>query len=455
MINIIFFLTKKLFLFEYYSIGDNMLNFINKIVWLIATISIVISSLYFSMKLKFLQLKIKTIFSCLVSKTKTDKIKPFNVLMITLAGRIGVGSIAGIALCIYIGGIGSIFWLWIMTFFSAILAYVETVLGGIYKEKDGKFYKGGPSYYLKNGLGKKKLGGIYAILIIISYIGGFLSIQTNTITKSLNQIININPYFIGIIIVIITSFIIFGGLTKISDATSKIVPVMGVFYLLITIYIIINNISSIPNIFLSIVSEAFNFKSFYSGFLTSFVVGIQRGIFSNEAGLGTGSIASSISDINPVKQGYIQVLGVYITSLIICTSTAFIILTSNYLQPVFNDLNGIEITGYAFSYHLGKLGDIFIFISILLFSFSTILTGYYYGESSLKYFFSTIKSKYLYILKVFTLIILFLGCILSSNLLWKIVDILVALLAIINIYAMFNLRNTVFNETNYSKYDKM
>ena len=150
-----------------------------------------------------------------------------------------------------------------------------------------------------------------------------------------------------------------------------------------------------------------------------------------------------------------QILGVYITSLIICTSTAFIILTSNYLQPVFNDLNGIEITGYAFSYHLGKLGDIFIFISILLFSFSTILTGYYYGESSLKYFFSTIKSKYLYSLKVFTLIILFLGCILSSNLLWKIVDILVALLAIINIYAMFNLRNTVFNETNYSKYDKM
>ena len=424
-----------------------MLSFINKIVWLIATISIVISSLYFSMKLKFLQLKIKTIFSCLVSKTKTDEIKPFNVLMITLAGRIGVGSIAGIALCIYIGGIGSIFWLWIMTFFSAILAYVETVLGGVYKEKDGKFYKGGPSYYLKNGLGKKKLGGIYAILIIISYIGGFLSIQTNTITKSLNQIINI--------IVIITSFIIFGGLTKISDATSKIVPVMGVFYLLVTIYIIINNISSIPNIFLSIVSEAFNFKSFYSGFLTSFAVGIQRGIFSNEAGLGTGSIASSISDINPVKQGYIQILGVYITSLIICTSTAFIILTSNYLQPVFNDLNGIEITGYAFSYHLGKLGDIFIFISILLFSFSTILTGYYYGESSLKYFFSTIKSKYLYSLKVFTLIILFLGCILSSNLLWKIVDILVALLAIINIYAMFNLRNTVFNETNYSKYDKM
>ncbi|MEI3499141.1 MAG: alanine:cation symporter family protein [Bacilli bacterium] len=132
-----------------------MLSFINKIVWLIATISIVISSLYFSMKLKFLQLKVKTIFSCSVSKTKTDEIKPFNVLMITLAGRIGVGSIAGIALCIYIGGIGSIFWLWIMTFFSAILAYVETVLGGVYKEKDGKFYKGGPSYYLKMVWGRK------------------------------------------------------------------------------------------------------------------------------------------------------------------------------------------------------------------------------------------------------------------------------------------------------------
>lgn len=447
-------MTKKLDVFEYDSNGDTMLDFTNKIIWAIATVLIVFSSLYFSCKLKFLQFNVKEMFSSFFSNSKNEKIKPFNVLMITLAGRIGVGSIAGIALCIYIGGIGSIFWLWVMTIFSAILAYSETVLGLLYKERDGNFYKGGPSYYIKNGLGNKKLGGFYAILIIISYIGGFLSIQTNTITKSLNQIVNINPYLIGIIIVIVTAMIIFGGISKISTATSKIVPVMGIFYLIITFYIIFVNLELLPNIFISILKEAFNFKSFTTGFLTSFIVGIQRGIFSNEAGLGTGSIASSISDIDPIKQGYIQILGVYITSLVICTSTAIIILTSNYLEPVFTDLNGIELTGFAFSYHLGYVGNIFIFIIILLFSFSTILTGYYYGESSLKYFFTKIKTKCLIILKIFTLIILFLGCIISSNLLWKFIDILVAALAIINIYAVFSLKHDVINETNCSKFKK-
>lgn len=420
-----------------------MLEILNKIIWAVATVLIVSSSIYFTFHLKFIQFHLKKIFSSFLVKDKKAVMNPFSILMLTLAGRIGIGSIAGIALCIYIGGVGSLFWLWIISFFSAILSYIEAVLGSKYHEKDGNVYKGGPSYYIKNGLHNKKLGGIYAILVIISYIGGFLSIQTNTITKSLNELVTISPIIVGLIIVIFTAFIIFGGIEKISKTTNKIVPIMGIFYLLIAGYIISKNIILIPNLIKLIFTSAFHLKPFFTGFLTALIVGVQRGIFSSEAGLGTSSIASSINDSNIKQQGYIQVLGVYITSLLICSATAFIILTTNYHNLTFNDLNGIELASLAFNSHLGSLGNIILFISILFFSFSTILTGYYYGESSLKYFFNHPSKLSLFILKICTLIILFLGCIISSDYLWKLVDIFVALLAIINIYAIYRLRNEI------------
>lgn len=423
-----------------------MLGIVNKLVWAIATTLIIFASIYFSIKLKFLQFHFPKIFSSIFSRSEKSSIQPFHILMLTLAGRIGVGSIAGVSLCIYIGGIGSIFWLCVMTFLSSILSYIETILGNMYKEKDGKFYKGGPSYYIKNGLCKPKLGGIYAILVIFSYIGGFLSIQTNTITKSLNEILTVPPYIVGIFVVIITAMIILGGVQKISYTTSKIVPIMGGFYLLITFYIILHNFQMLPNIVKSIIDSAFSFKPFLSGFLSSFIIGIQRGIFSNEAGLGTGSIASSIGNLSSKQQGYIQIFGVYITSLVICTSTALIILTSNYTEYQFADFNGIELAAKAFQYHLGSLGNVFVFISIFLFSFSTILTGYYYGESSLKYFSWGLKQRYLYLLKGFTLIVLFLGCIISSDVLWKLVDVFVGILAIINIYSIFCLKKDILSK---------
>lgn len=434
-----------------------MIDFANKILWAIATVFIVGSSVYFSFKLRFIQFSFKEMFHNLFHQPKEKKgIGPFQVLMMTLAGRLGVGSIAGIALAIYLGGVGSIFWLWVMAIFSSVLAYAETVLGIIYKKPDGKdVYKGGPAYYLRDGLGKKRLGAIYAILILICYIGGFLGIQSNTITKSIQEITYVNSYVVGIFIVIVTALIIFGGVKKIASATGKIVPAMTVAYILIAFYIIVVNNQLLPAIFSQIIKEAFHFKSFISGFLTSFIVGIQRGIFSNEAGLGTGSIASSTTNSNhPSEQGYIQILGIYITSLLICSATAFIIMMSDYNPSLYHDVNGIEITQMAFQYHLGNVGNIFIFLSILLFAFSTILTGYYYGESALKYFTESIKPIYLVILKIITLVVVFLGCILSPTMLWQLVDVLVALLAIFNIYALVGLRQDVMRELEFSKLRK-
>lgn len=425
--------------------GDIMLIFFNKIFWAIATCLIIYSGLYFTFKLKGIQFNLKQMFSSIQKKDNNSSIKPYQTLMMVLAGRIGVGSIAGVAFAIYFGGIGSIFWMWLIAFIGASNCFAETVLGILYKEKDEEnIYKGGPSYYIKNGLKNYKLGAFYALLVIFSYVGGFLSIQSNTINKSINQIINVPSYVVGIIIVFFTSMIIFGGVKKIATTATKLVPIMTIGYVLIAIYICIVNINSIPIIFKNIFLSAFKLKPFFSGFLGTMIIGIQRGIFSNEAGLGTGAIASSTVATNDAKsQGYIQMIGIYITTLLICTSTAIIILTSPYKTLFLTDINGIEITQYAFQYHLGNVGNYLVFISIILFSFTTILTGYYDGEASLKYFFKKINKKYLLLLKILTLLVLFFGCTISSSILWNVVDLLVSLEAIINIYALLSLRKNI------------
>ena len=306
---------------------------LNRIVWLCASSLIIMSGVYFTFKLKFIQFRIIKMFKSLKSNKK-DKVTPIESLMMVLAGRIGVGSIAGVALSIYYGGIGSIFWMWVSSILGASLTFVETILGMKYQKKDtNKISKGGPSYYIKFGLNNKILGGIYAVIIIISDIFGFISIQTNTIVHSFQGIININSLMLGLIISIFVIIIISGGAKRIAHFASKIVPLMTIFYLIVSLFIIICNINIVPNIFIQVFKSAFEFKSISGGILGTVVIGIQRGIFSSEAGIGTGAIASSISTLKTEKekqsQGYIQMLGIYITTFLICTSTALIVMTSN------------------------------------------------------------------------------------------------------------------------------
>ena len=427
-----------------------LIEHINQILWAIATAMIVLSGFYFTKKLKGVQFRFSSMIHHLFEKEeKHGGISPIQTLMMSLAGRIGVGSIAGVALAIYIGGVGSIFWMWMIALVTGANTFVETVLGVKFKEKDeGKIYVGGPSYYLKNGLHKPHLGKMYAILIIMSYVIGFLGIQSNTITRSCQEIFSVPSCLIGLVIVLLSGMIIFGGVKKIADVTSKLVPIMTLVYVATALVIVVMNIHMIPTIFIQILKQAFRIDAFLSAFLPTFIVGIQRGLFSNEAGMGTGSIVASATDSNNAKkQGYLQVLGIYVTTFLICTSTAMIILTSDYASFTSIDMNGIELTQYAFHYHLGAFGTIIVFLSILLFSFSTILTGYYYGESSLKYILGKTNVTKVTILKMITLFFLLLGSIVSANILWKIVDIFVALLAIINTYAILKLQKVVEKET--------
>lgn len=422
--------------------GDIMISFINRFVWFFVMFFVIFSGFYFSFRLGGVQFKFCSMIKSLFSKS--GNVSSFGLLMTSLAGRIGVGSIAGVCLSIYVGGPGSIFWMWISTFFCAIITYCEVVLGVKYKVKCGKDYYGGPSYYIKDGLGNRVLGSIYSFLIIVSYICCFLSIQSNTITKSITHVFSFSPYVIGLCISVVTFFCIYGGFKRIVNVSLKLVPIMSFVYIGSSILVCFINYDILCNVFLSIFKEAFNIKSFFGGFIPMVIIGIQRGIFSNEAGIGTSSIVASSSNSHDyVHQGLTQMLGIYITTLIICSATAVILLCSDYLNHNLIDINGIELASSAFSHHFGSIGTYILIVCVILFSFSTIVTGYYYGEANFNYFFENVNIKYIYMLRGITLLILFLGCILPSSLLWGIVDILVGILVLINLYAIWKLRDEI------------
>ncbi len=451
----VFLLTRFYDLIKVRIKGDNVDN-LNNLLWSIATVMLTVSGIYFAFKLKFLHLNFKEIYYNLFKKKKDNKgISPFASLMVSLGGCIGVGSLAGIALAIYKGGVGTIFWIWLSCLIMAPNSLVENLLAVVYQKKKGNEYQGGPPYYIKYGLGYKKLAMVFAFIVAFAYIVGFLTIQSNTIAVSITNFFDFPKLLIGIIIAVLSFIIIHNGLKGIATFSSIFVPIMGLLYFGVSLFIVIKNINLMPSLLANIIHEAFNFKALGYGMFSVILIGIQRGIFSNEAGVGTASIASGSSGSkSPISQGLIQTIGVYITTFIICTGTAFIILTSNYTPNMYTDVNGIEITQNALYYHLGNLGTVVLYFCIIAFSFSTIISGYYYGEVNMKFLFKKMNEKHILLLKIITCVLLAIGAILSPNFLWSFVDILVAILAIINVYAMLSLRGDVLLEYQTYKANK-
>lgn len=399
------------------------------------TASILNTSIKLTKKLKYPQLRLKKIIKSV--NTSTEKTS-LNALLISLGGRIGVGSIAGITLAIYIAGEGTIFWIIIFAILSSSLSYSETLLALKYKTQTTS-----PSNYIKNGLHKKNLSKIYSILIIITYQLGFIPIQTNTIVKTLN--IN-SPLLPGLLLAIIIYLSVKKGYKTITKITNKIVPLMTLLYILIGIYITIKNINIIPEIIIKIIKKAFKIKPFLTSFIPTILIGLQKGIFANEAGLGINAL--SLNNIKTNKNpGYIQILGVYITTFIICLSTSIIILTSKYQTINIINPNGIEITKYAFKYHLHSLGSITLNTIILLFALSTILSGHYYCQTSTKYLNKKIP------LNITTPISAFLGSVTNPTLIWTSLDILIGLIGLINIYSLNKLEKQIVTE--HKKYDRI
>lgn len=421
------------------------INFINpelfhtllSIIWAIATVLIILSGIYFSIKYKFIQFRLIKMIKSLFSKSSEGN-SSFEALSLSLSAKLGVGSLSGIALAIYIGGPGTIFWMWLCTLICVINTYVESVLGIKYQEKHKKDLIGGPSFYIKKGLGNSKLAMLYSILIILSYTGLFLTIQSNTIVSSIVYEFNISSIYPLLFITITSLIVIFMGNKIIAKVSSILVPIMGIIYIFISFYVIIKNISTLPNIITNIFKLSLNFKSISSS-LFVIIIGIQRGMFASESGLGTSAISSASCKNDPSKQGLCEVFGVYFTVFIICTMTAILILLSDYSNINFGNINGIELTMYAFKYHLGKFGSYLLTTITILFAYSTIISGYVFGEVNLKALFNKVNKKILLIFKIIVILLIIIGGVMNPSILWNLVDVMVAFLLIINIYSMLKL----------------
>ena len=403
------------------------------IIWYGASILIVYSGIKYTFRYKFIQFRIREFISSLKSKSKND-ISPLASLSMSLAAKIGVGSLSGVALLLYFGGIGSIFWMCIISMIVSINTYVECILGIKYREKISGSFVGGPSFYIRKCLNNKYLSILYGILIIITYSGLFLSIQSNTIVSVLS-IFDINITLIVIILSLITFIIIKKGTKNIFSVNRILVPIMLIFYLFLGIYVIFSS-DNIIGIFRLMIREAFNLKSI----IPVFLIGMQRAIFVSESGIGTSAISASSCDNHPTNQGMLEVMGIYITTFCVCFITFIIIVTSDYNMIHFDNINGIEIVMHAFNYHFGNIGKILLSIVAVLFAFSTIISGYFFGENNLRLF--TNNKIIINIFKCIVILIIIISGFVSPKILWNLTDFFIAILAIINIISMFMIINS-------------
>ena len=406
------------------------------IIWSYLAIPILLFvSLIFTFYFQGVQFRFKKMIQCLTKKSSNSSVSSFQSFTMALAARVGVGSLAGVALGIYIGGPGSVFWMWISALITAAASFVESTLAQLYKKRDGDIYIGGPAYYIEYGMHQKGFAVIYAFIIVLTYTFGFSAIQANTIATSFRDVLSIPPLLTGVGLALITSMIIFGGASTIAKMTSKIVPIMALFYIGIGLFVMITHFDYIPTFFMTIFQDAFQPSPLIGGtVMYTIIIGIKRGVFSNEAGMGSGAHAAAVTNSdNPTDQGYIQSFGVYVTTLFICTITAFLIMVTNAVEVGTTHSNGIELTQYALTELFGPIGGVILAISIFFFAFSTILTGYFYGECNVKYLCK--NEKILYPVRVIVLIVILISSIGSASLIWSLVDLGVALTATINVMA--------------------
>ncbi len=423
---------------------ENIIGNLNNWLYSYILIAMLITlGIYYTCKTNFVQFRLfGHMFSLLTEKARVidgkKGISAFNAFCISAASRIGTGNIAGVAIAISLGGPGAVFWMWIIALVGAGSSFIESTLGQIYKVKDGSTFRGGPAYYIEQGLGNKKLGIVFSILTAVTFGFAFNTVQANTISSSFEHSFGIRPFITGIILLIITAYIIFGGVKRIADVTSTIVPIMGTLYVGLALFIMIKNITLVPGMFKLIFQHAFGFKQFAGGTLAAVITqGVRRGLFSNEAGMGSVPNAAATADSShPAKQGLIQSLGVFTDTLLVCSSTAFMILISGVLDTT-TGLEGVQITQAAVSSQVGNWGSNFISICVFLFAYSSIIGNYYYGETNIQ--FLNLDKKVLTGYRILALIMVMAGSVASFGLVWDTADVFMGAMAVINLIVITKL----------------
>ncbi len=422
-------------------------NVINTLMWSRVLIVLLIGvGIYFSFRTKFVQFRFfKEMFRLLMPDDKKNKdgVSSFQAFCISTASRVGTGNIAGVAMAVAAGGPGSVFWMWLIALIGGASSFVESTLAQIYKtkDKDGNFL-GGPAYYIERGLGKRWLGIIFAILTTLCFGLVFNAAQSNTTTLAFTNAFGINPAVMGIILSVLTALVIFGGVKRIAKVSEVIVPIFATAYILIAIIVIVLNFKTIPSIFVLIFENAFGIKEFAAGGLGFTIMqGIKRGLFSNEAGMGSAPNAAATATVShPVKQGLTQTLGVFTDTIVICTCTAFIVLISGDYAGT--TLTGIELTQTALTSQIGVVGTYFLAICTFLFAFSSIVGNYYYGQTNIE--FISNNKAILNIFRSFVVLTVFLGSLASIDFVWNLADLFMAFMAVINLIAILFLGKYAF-----------
>jgi alanine or glycine:cation symporter, AGCS family len=407
--------------------------------------------IWFTWRLKFIQIRHFThMFTLLKNSRKSTSsgISSFQALCTTLAARVGTGNLMGVAVAITLGGAGAIFWMWVIAFIGMATAYAESALGQLYKEKDeNNNFRGGPAYYMRKGLNSPALAITFSLCLFFGYGFVFSAVQANSITDAFQASFGVNPLLAGIVITVLAGLIILGGLRNIARFAELAVPFMGVAYVAVVLFVLGMNAEQLPSIFMNIIYSAFGWSEAGGGLVGAAIVqGVKRGLYSNEAGMGSSPNAAAAADPNPphpASQGYIQMLAVFFDTIVICSCTAFLILL---MDGSSQGLEGIQLTQQALAQQVGNWGSDFITLAILLFGFTSIVANFAYANNNLKYLnMDNLLGRWF--LKVGFLAMLVYGSVASLGEMINLADLATGLMTVVNVTALFLLSKAVLSIT--------
>lgn len=435
---------------------ENVVNLLNSILWSTPVIYICLAiGLIFTILTRFLQIRhIKDMVMLMFEgKSSEAGVSSFQALSLALSGRVGTGNIAGTAVAIAMGGPGAVFWMWAMAFIGAGSAFIESTLAQIYKVKQNGQYRGGPAYYIEKGIGVKWFAVLFSVAALVAMALLMPGIQSNSIALGLENAFGVSKSVTAIILVVLLALIIFGGVKRISTVAQIVVPFMAGGYILLSIVIIGININELPSVFGLIFRSAFAVDSVFGGLVGSAIAwGVKRGIYSNEAGQGTGAHAAAAAEVShPVKQGLVQAFSVYIDTLLVCSATAFMILFTGMFNtyeadgktPIVNNLpelnaeSGPAYTQAAIETVLPGFGAGFVAIALFFFAFTTIMAYYYIAETNITYLTNGKNSKLAsFIVKIVLLAATYYGAVKTANLAWALGDVGLGIMVWLNLIAI-------------------
>ena len=429
-----------------------MLDFItqlNDALWGYVLIAALLGcGLWFTWRTRFVQFRmmgemLRLLTDSDISTSREQHISSFQAFAVSVATRVGTGNLAGVATAIAVGGPGAVFWMWLIALIGAATAFVESTLSQLFKRRHSESFIGGPAYYMLHGLHSHWMSTLFAVLITVTFGLSYNSIQSNTICSAMHEAFGWEPLWTGIVLAVISLIVVFGGIHRIARVSAILVPLMAIGYFVLAVVVITMNAEQIPHVLKVIVLDAFGVQQVAGGGIgATMMIGIKRGLFSNEAGEGSAPNVAATADVShPVKQGLIQALGVFTDTLLVCSCTAFIILFSGlYTTP---ELNGIALTQAALQQEIGSWGKFFIAVAILLFAFSSIIGNYYYGEANVRHLTGNRHVTTLYRLLSGGIFVLF-GALATLEIVWSLGDLCMALLTGCNLIAIIALGRYAF-----------